>query len=671
MYFFFLLLERSLNEEAIFDLLASGNISDFEDLDDDDPEFDGNVLFRHTADDVSEEEQDGEEISSSEATVPNLPSSPCELPASPNLRTSARESRSTVRELRCSPSTSARSRSPVSSRGRRPLRVRRVASVSSRGRRPLRGRRAASASSRGRRPLSGRRAASVPRVTRKRIWKQTAFTEKAHNYSALPITPVRRPIEYFYDYFDTQFLEKVAHCSNLYYLRTTGHELKSSSTEIAKLFSIHLIMGCIPYPRVPMYWRAGMKLGLISDLMTRDRFLTLRNALHVVESDSPAPNEVNNPLWKVQPMIDRVKEACNKLERVPGFYSIDEQMIPFTGRCKLRQVVKNKPRPVGLKNFVLTTSDGLMLDFEIYKGAKSSFGDTNLGLGPSVILHLVKCVPPGSCVYHDRYFTTIPLIEEMEKMGLHSTGTIMQNRISDRGTLKFKKDTEMQRGESQQFVCDPTAIVKWKDNKSVLLASNCTASEEQSEVKRWDKKQKVYIDVTAPKVVKNYNQYMGGVDVLDQQMEYYRAFIKTKKWTLKVLIHFLDLSAVNAWRLYKNDCSANKIPRKDTMPLLDFRLNLADSLSCVPDRLRPDDYEQNAQVPRRDYKIYRPAIAPSQAKRYDGYEHYPVSDDIKAPRSCRMENCSSRSKIRCEKCDAYLCLSRDKNCFKSYHVKNM
>ncbi|GBP49101.1 hypothetical protein EVAR_26809_1 [Eumeta japonica] len=128
-----------------------------------------------------------------------------------------------------------------------------------------------------------------------------------------------------------------------------------------------------------------------------------------------------------------------------------------------------------------------MLDFAIYEGAKTMFGESNLGLGPSVILSLAKSIPPGSCVYHDRYFTTVPLIEEMEKLNLHSTGTIMQNRIPDRATIKFKKDSAMRRGECQQFVCEPTVLVKWKDNKSVLLASNCTGASHTTSVKRWDK----------------------------------------------------------------------------------------------------------------------------------------------------------------------------------------
>ncbi|XP_045492376.1 piggyBac transposable element-derived protein 3-like [Colias croceus] len=636
-----------LTDDMIADLLNDGNNSELEDFDEDDLElFDQDVLFRQTNDENHFEGEQVDEVvpessfmspSTSATPVVPQPSPLNEIQIPPTPRNTVRASK---RSRQGNSTSATHDRSSLSEVVPEAVR--------------------------------GRVSASAPRATRKRVWKQTTFAEKAHDYPALQIKPVRRPIDYFNDYFDTEFLEEVSRCTNVYFLRTTGRELKCTSAEIAKLFAAHIIMGCISFPRLPMYWRAGTRLELVSRLMSRDRFLVLRNALHVIDSDIPAANDTGNPLWKVQPMIDKVKQTCNKLERVPGFYSIDEQMIPFTGRCQLRQVVKNKPRPVGLKNFVLTTSEGLMLDFEIYRGARSTIGDSSLGLGPSVILHLVQKIPPGSCVYHDRYFTTVALIEEMDRLGLHSTGTIMQNRIPDRTTLKFKKDSEMQRGETQQFVCEPTAIVKWKDNKSVLLASNCTAGEDQSNVKRWNKQQKTYVDVPAPKVVRNYNQYMGGVDVLDQQMEYYRAFIKTKKWTLKVLIHFLDLALVNSWRLYRNDCLANKLPRKESLALLDFRLNVADSLSCIPDRLRREENEDDLpSVPRRHYKIFRPANAPSEAKRYDGYEHYPVFDDIKAPRCCRMEGCGSRSKIKCAKCDGYLCLSRDKNCFMSYHVKNM
>ncbi|XP_053600445.1 piggyBac transposable element-derived protein 3-like [Plodia interpunctella] len=508
------------------------------------------------------------------------------------------------------------------------------------------------------------------------IWRQVPFCDKSHEYSQPPSGPVQLPQHYFENYFNHDFFEMASTCTNQYYMRKTGQELKTNAQEIASLLGIHLIMGVIPYPRLPMYWKLNVRLPLIADSMSRDRFLQLRNALHVVDTDTPPPlkeNELPNPLWKVQPVIDCILRACYKLERVPGFYSIDEQMIPFTGRCPVRQVVKNKPRPVGLKNFVATTSEGLMVDFEIYRGAKTMFGNTNLGLGPSVVLHLAKTIPPGSCIYHDRFFTTVPLIEELERNNLHGTGTIMLNRIPGRTSIKFMKDKDMTRGESQLFCRDPVALVKWKDNKSVLLVSNCTGNEHVEIVKRWDKQTRSYIDVTAPKIVTNYNSYMGGVDILDQMMEYYRTFIKTNKWTLKVIIHFLDLAVVNSWRQYKIDCEAANLPKKKIMDLLDFKMALADSLLLTPiNRRRHNDAENDEDLAEDQPPVKRKYMPskPSEAKRYDGYDHLPMFDDIRAPRTCRMENCVSRSKIRCVKCDVYLCLSRGKDCFKNYHLKN-
>lgn len=101
--------------------------------------------------------------------------------------------------------------------------------------------------------------------------------------------------------------------------------------------------------------------------------------MHIVDSDeSPVGN--TNPMWKVQPIFEAVKKACRAIKRVPGFFLIDEQMIPFTGRCKIRILVKNNPRPLGLKNYILTTSDDVMLGFEIYFPGNPAIYDKQLRL---------------------------------------------------------------------------------------------------------------------------------------------------------------------------------------------------------------------------------------------------------------------------------------------------
>ncbi|GBP72058.1 hypothetical protein EVAR_48552_1 [Eumeta japonica] len=158
-------------------------------------------------------------------------------------------------------------------------------------------------------------AVSTLSTTRRRVWKQVPFEDGPHNYMPIPTKPVRRPVDYFRDYFDDDFIEKISHCTNLYYLRSTGRELKCTSTEITKLLAIHIIMGCVPYPGclcIESWYEVGFNL----QHNVKRSILTLRNALHVVEGDSAPDSEKGNVLWKVQPMIDKVKDTCNKLERV-------------------------------------------------------------------------------------------------------------------------------------------------------------------------------------------------------------------------------------------------------------------------------------------------------------------------------------------------------------------
>ncbi|KAF2903101.1 hypothetical protein ILUMI_03089 [Ignelater luminosus] len=45
------------------------------------------------------------------------------------------------------------------------------------------------------------------------------------------------------------------------------------------------------------------------------------------------------------------------------------------------------------------------------------------------------------------------------------------------------------------------------------------------------------------------NQVIGGVDFLDQLLSYYRIFIRSKKWTLRVITHMIEQAA--GWSIKK------------------------------------------------------------------------------------------------------------------------
>jgi len=71
---------------------------------------------------------------------------------------------------------------------------------------------------------------------------------------------------------------------------------------------------------------------------------------------------------------------------------------------------------------------------------------------------------------------------------------------------------------------------------------------------------------------------MGSVDLLDQMLQYYRINIRTKKWTLRVIMHFVDLALVAAWIEYKKDCTKLNVPKRQILDSLNFRVEVANAL---------------------------------------------------------------------------------------------
>ena len=45
--------------------------------------------------------------------------------------------------------------------------------------------------------------------------------------------------------------------------------------------------------------------------------------------------------------------------------------------------------------------------------------------------------------------------------------------------------------------------------------------------------------------MREYNNKMGGVDLTDRMISYYRMSVRTKKWTLWMLMHFTDVALAN------------------------------------------------------------------------------------------------------------------------------
>ena len=132
--------------------------------------------------------------------------------------------------------------------------------------------------------------------------------------------------------------------------------------------------------------------------------------------------------------------------------------------------------------------------------------------------------------------------------------------------------------------------------------------------------------------------------------------------------HFFDLSLVQSWLMYRREAAANNEPVKEQLPLLQFKLNVAESLLSENKakgvkRGRPS---RDVDEGHRQKAARGPAgPLPVTVVRTDGVAHWPVFATKKG--RCKLPGCKGIPKIRCEKCDVYLCFTTKCNCSKSFH----
>ncbi|KAL3190274.1 hypothetical protein MRX96_019812 [Rhipicephalus microplus] len=337
--------------------------------------------------------------------------------------------------------------------------------------------------------------------------------------------------------------------------------------------------------------------------MTEKRFFKLRNNLHIVPEDFGFDSE--DRLWKVRPFMELIRKRCLELA-LEQECSVDEQMIPFKGQLSIKQYVKGKPSPWGIKVFALCSSSGLL-----YQGEN----------------------------------------------------TIPANLKKEYGDQQKKP-----RGYSAEYVTsDDVVVVIWEDNNDVLVVSKFVGIGNEEDVRRWDKTKRKHIFVKQPEVIVKCNRSMGGVDKMDFLLSLYRTKIRSKKWTLRAIFHFVDLAVCNAWVKYLRENAHTR--RSKLLDLLHFRLQIAEALiSSVPNtrkRGRPSYKVEPADVPEERKARFR---RPCSDARYDGMDHCPEARDRTLPSRCKYEGCKERSRVFCKKCEVPLCITKDRNCYYKFHA---
>uniref|UniRef100_A0A3B1KH96 PiggyBac transposable element-derived protein domain-containing protein n=1 Tax=Astyanax mexicanus TaxID=7994 RepID=A0A3B1KH96_ASTMX len=474
------------------------------------------------------------------------------------------------------------------------------------------------------------------------------------------VSEVLTPTEYFRQMFTPECLRHIVEQSNLYSVqKDVNSPLNCSEKELEQFIGVAFHMSIYGIPATRMCWQAGTRIDKIADVMPMRRWEQIKANIHFNDNslDLSPTNPCRDPLFKLRPLLNFALDTMNNIP-MDEHLSVDEQIIPYKGKSRLKLYNPSKPHKWGYKVYLLCDSKGIAYNFEFHTGKiQPLIGMPDLGASSNIVLRVASIVPQGQNfkLYHDNWFTSTGLEMEMAKKKIYCLGTVRANRLKG-CSLKSDKDLKtIGRGAFDEKVATfeggQLIACKWQDNRTVTMLSTFAGAYPTCKVKRWDRKLSKVTDVQCPSSVVTYNKNMGG--------------IRSRKWYLRIFFHLMDMLCVNAWLLYRRDYHACVQKGKEELGLREFKSSVAEVLckqgsSSQLKRGRPSSESSDM---RRQKKR---ETKPQQEVRKDGMAHWPYYSDKQG--RCKKHGCTGQTRVMCEKCGVHLCFTPKKNCLRYFHT---
>lgn len=250
------------------------------------------------------------------------------------------------------------------------------------------------------------------------IWTEVSTLESEREpiiWKDLPpeYEEVNTPIDYFRQLVDDNLLDLLVEQSNLFAIQKNPNKpLNLTKLELEQFIGICLSMSVFGLPRARMYWADATRIDKIADIMSRNRWIEIKNNLHCNDNAGYDRNDPNRDrLYKIRPMVDHFQKKFREIPKEQHL-CVDEQIVPYKGNSLLRQYNPKKPKKWGYKIFALCDTKGLIYDFEIYTGSiKAVDGFPDLGASSNIVLKLAETIPRDKnyLLFFDNWFSSLPL----------------------------------------------------------------------------------------------------------------------------------------------------------------------------------------------------------------------------------------------------------------------
>jgi len=376
--------------------------------------------------------------------------------------------------------------------------------------------------------------------------------------------------------------------------------------------------------------RANFSKERFKCLLSWIRFDDVRTRLQRAETDKlAAVRELQNNF------IKNSQQAYN----VGEFLTIDEMLVAFRGRCGFIQYMTKKPDRYGLKIYALCDAQTFYtFNLEVYCGSQNPGPFSTSNKPFDVVTRL--CAPIYGSKRNlttDNYFSSYLLAEHLLVNGITFLGTLRKNKAEI--PPEFVVENKNLVPGSHLFGCqyDKTLIAFVTRRKKVVLL--LSTLHDKNEVDGVSGK---------PIQILDYNATKGGVDTVDLMCSRISTSRRTPRWTMTYFYRILDLSGINAMRIFQMNNPLDKSLRRE------FLYQLAQELmkENLKDRAKLTRLPKDVKTFLKEYKEEKSLNSESTTRQGICF----ICGTHKNHRTrlccsiCKKSVCKNHTKLTCNNC---------------------
>ena len=488
-----------------------------------------------------------------------------------------------------------------------------------------------------------------------------------------------KPSFWLKQFWTPEMTDKIVRQTNLYQAQQT-EEAGTSSTgrpwstltvaRFEEYLAVRIVLGLIRLPSYTWAWADSEICGndFCKNVMSLMEFEQITRYLHCSNNtrDRARGQPGHDPLYKVRPVLDALRENCLRGFGMGRELSMDEEDLGFQGQHPDKERITYKSAGDGF--LVYSVCDAASAYTHDFRPKMCTRWDKRMG-GFTPTFAAVLCLlqtleGKWHHVFVDNLYGNLKLAEECLLRKILWTSTMREQRIP----ASLKLTPKGPKGEVAQQKVGNVLVLKWRDRNEVKFATTAhLAVEKVDTVRRRPRHvngQLQWMNVAEEvlNVSKYYNHFKNGVDVADQ--------LRSRKWWHTFFFWAFDTAICNAFICYKVWWKNAGMQGKH-LSQADFRRALSYHLAKFRPNISPAKAAREATIqasqvgPRVRVKGHHPRILGRSAK--NGHLLY---------RTCAWCNFQARkdptwksdqkrpmSSWGCPECNVALCVE----CFAPFH----